>query len=252
MAWFFLKKIQMSIKDRKKEIHFLSGPLSRIQELKYLISVFRDMFRGVRKLHFVGPCITIFGSARFKPDHKYYKLTEELSGKIANLGFTIMTGGGPGIMEAANKGAKAVGGRSVGCNIVLPHEQIPNPFLDHFVNMDFFFTRKTMLIKYSFGFVVMPGGFGTLDELYEALTLIQTGKLLEFPVILFGSDYYSHMMSFIDDMAKAGTIAEKDKNMIFLTDDVDEAVEFIREHTTVRQSLRPYNIHKPIRWLFEQ
>ncbi|MBK9272450.1 MAG: TIGR00730 family Rossman fold protein [Saprospiraceae bacterium] len=238
--------------NKQKEIQFLSGPLSRWQEFKYLLSVSRDLFRGIRKLHFVGPCITVFGSARFKPDHPYYKITEEISGKIAKLGFTILTGGGPGIMEAANRGAKAVGGKSVGCNIILPHEQFPNPYLDHFVDMDYFFTRKTMLIKYSYGFVVMPGGFGTLDELFEAITLIQTGKLTNFPIILFGSEFYKDMLEFIDLMAKEGTISPHDRELLYLTDDIDEAVEFIKDHTIVRKTLRPFNEDRPIPWLFEK
>jgi len=238
--------------NKRKEIEFLSGPLSRWQEFKYLISVSRDLFRGIRKLHFVGPCITVFGSARFKRDHIYYKTTEEISAKIANLGFTILTGGGPGIMEAANKGARSVGGKSVGCNIILPHEQFPNPYLDHFVDMDYFFTRKTMLIKYSYGFVVMPGGFGTLDELFEAITLIQTGKLTNFPIILFGSKYYKEMIEFIDVMAKEGTISPHDRELLFVTDDVDEAVHLIKEHTSIKTSLRPYNVHRPTNWLFEK
>lgn len=235
-----------------KEIQFLSGPLSRWAEFKYLISVSLDLFRGIRKLHFVGPCFTVFGSARFKPDNPYYKITENISGRIAELGFTIMTGGGPGIMEAANRGAKSVGGKSVGCNIILPHEQFPNPYLDHFVNMDYFFTRKTMLIKYSYGFLVMPGGFGTLDELFEAMTLIQTGKLENFPIILFGSEYYKDLIEFINQMYIEGTISEKDKKMWFVTDDIDEAVEFIKDHTTIRKSLKPFNLTKPISWLFEK
>ncbi|MBK7232834.1 MAG: TIGR00730 family Rossman fold protein [Saprospiraceae bacterium] len=238
--------------NKRKEIEFLSGPLSRWQEFKYLFSVSRDLFRGIRKLHFVGPCITVFGSARFKRDHPYYKITEEIAAKIANLGFTILTGGGPGIMEAANKGARSVGGKSVGCNIILPNEQFPNPYLDNFVDMDYFFTRKTMLIKYSYGFVVMPGGFGTLDELFEAITLIQTGKLTNFPIILFGSSFYKEMIEFIDVMAKEGTISPQDRDLLFVTDDIDEAVDIIKEHTSIKNSLRPYNVHRPTNWLFEK
>ena len=160
----------------KSEIRFLQGPQNRWQEFTFAVKVLFEFIKGFRALHFAGPCVTIFGSARFKDGHPYYDITEILSGRIAQLGFTIMTGGGPGIMEAANKGAKAVGGRSVGCNIVLPMEQEPNPYLDKWVNIRYFFVRKTLLIKYSYAFVVMPGGFGTLDEYFEALTLIQTKK----------------------------------------------------------------------------
>ena len=162
-----------------------------------------------------------------------------------------MTGGGPGIMEAANKGAKMVGGHSVGCNIVLPFEQKQNPYLDHFVNMDYFFTRKTMLIKYSYGFIVMPGGFGTMDEFFEAITLIQTGKISGFPIVLFGTEFHKDLLEFIDHLAAAGTIGPKDKELIFVTDDVDAAIEFIKDHTLVRTTLMPHNQYKPIPWLFE-
>ena len=147
----------------KSEIHFFKGPQDRWKNFKYAVSVFFEFIKGFRALHFVGPCVTVFGSARFKEDHPYYKQTRELSGEIAKLGFTIMTGGGPGIMEAANRGAKDVGGKSVGCNIILPHEQSPNPYLDKWVDIKYFFLRKALLMKYSYAFVVMPGGFGTLD-----------------------------------------------------------------------------------------
>ncbi len=240
------------MKANKKQIEYLEGPLSRWKEFKYLIDVCWDLFRGIRYLHFVGPCITVFGSARFKPDHIFYKITEEIAGKIAQLGFTIMTGGGPGIMEAANKGAKMVGGHSVGCNIVLPFEQKQNAYLDHFVDMDYFFTRKTMLIKYSYGFIVMPGGFGTMDEFFEAITLIQTGKISGFPIVLFGTEFHKDLLEFIDHLAATGTIGPKDKDLIFVTDDVDAAVEFIKDHALVRSTLAPHNQYKPIPWLFEK
>jgi len=167
------------------EIKFLSGPQSRLRELWFSIKVLIEFIRGYRSLAFVGPCITIFGSARFGEDHPYYALTRRVAAEVAKLGFTVMTGGGPGLMEAANRGAKDVGGRSVGCNIVLPHEQHPNPWLDKWVNIRYFFVRKTLLIKYSYAFICMPGGFGTLDELFEAITLIQTKKIRNFPIIVF-------------------------------------------------------------------
>src|SRR6476469_7218992 len=208
----------------KEEIKFLEGPQSRWKEFKFSINVLFEFIKGLRALHFVGPCVTIFGSARFKDGHPYYEAAEELSGKIAQLGFTIMTGGGPGIMEAANKGAKAVGGRSVGCNIVLPIEQKPNPYLDKWVNIRYFFIRKTLLIKYSFAFVVMPGGFGTLDEYYEALTLVQTKKISGFPIIIFDKEFYKEILEHNDRMIKAGTISKNDKKLFLVTDSIPEAI----------------------------
>src|SRR5678815_2216142 len=163
---------------------FLEGPNSRIAEFCTLLRVMRDFLRGYRALHFVGPCVTVFGSARIKPDDPHYELAQKMGAAIARLGFTVMTGGGPGIMEAANRGAKEVGGRSVGCTIELPSEQRANAYLDRCVRMHYFFVRKALLVKYSYAFVVMPGGAGTLDELFEAVTLIQTGKIKNFPICL--------------------------------------------------------------------
>ncbi|MES1226854.1 MAG: TIGR00730 family Rossman fold protein, partial [Bacteroidota bacterium] len=156
--------------NSKHEIKFLEGPQSRWQEFLFAVKSLREFIRGFRALHFSGPCVTFFGSARFTEDHPYYEATRELAGAVAQLGFTIMTGGGPGLMEAANRGSKEVGGRSVGCNIFLPSEQKPNAYLDKWVTIRYFFIRKQMLIKYSYAFIVMPGGFGTLDEYFEALT----------------------------------------------------------------------------------
>ena len=188
----------MSITPLPSEIRFLEGPQSRWKEFKFSLNVLYEFIKGFRKLHFVGPCVTVFGSARFKEDHPYYIQARKLSGEIAKLGFTIMTGGGPGIMEAANRGAKDVGGRSVGCNIVLPFEQHENPYLDRSVEIRYFFVRKTLLIKYSYAFVVLPGGFGTLDEYFEALTLIQTSMLNEFPMIVFDKEYHKELIAHID------------------------------------------------------
>ncbi len=184
----------------ENEILFLDGPRSRWQDFKFVIKVCIEFVRGFRALHFVGPCVTIFGSARFGEDSPYYQLTRKLSGEIAKLGYTIMTGGGPGIMEAANRGAREAGGKSVGCNIILPMEQEPNPYLDKWVNIRYFFVRKTLLIKYSYVFVIMPGGFGTLDELFEAMTLIQTKTIKDFPVIIFCKDYHKDMLEHIEQM----------------------------------------------------
>src|SRR3982750_3980556 len=178
--------------DRADEI-FLDGPNSRFAEFCTLVRVMRDFLGGYRALHFVGPCVTVFGSARIKPDDPHYEMARKMGAAIARLGFTVMTGGGPGIMEAANRGAKDVGGRSVGCNIKLPHEQGHNAYLDRHVMMEYFFVRKTLLIKYSYAFVVMPGGAGTLDELFEALTLILTGKIDHFPIVVLGVEYWREL-----------------------------------------------------------
>ncbi|MBF8303286.1 MAG: Cytokinin riboside 5'-monophosphate phosphoribohydrolase, partial [Candidatus Dadabacteria bacterium] len=157
--------------------YFLEGPRSRIQEFFFTIRVLLEFIKGFRVLHFVGPCVTVFGSARLKEDHPYYQLARNVGGRLVKLGFTVMTGGGPGIMEAANRGAKEAGGISVGCNITLPIEQKPNTYLDKWVTFNHFFVRKVLLVKYSYAFVVMPGGVGTLDELFEVITLIQTKKI---------------------------------------------------------------------------
>ena len=240
------------IAKSNKEIEFLEGPRSRWQELIYLKDVFCDLLKGIRKLHFCGPCVTVFGSARFKEDHEYYKVGEYLGAEIAKLGFTVMTGGGPGIMEAANKGARSVGGKNVGCNIILPFEQKANPFLDIWVDMEFFFTRKALLRKYSYAFVVLPGGFGTMDEFFEAMTLIQTGKMTHFPIIIFGKEYRKNLLEFIDDLKRYKTISPLDDKLITVTDDPDEVIRYIKKNVNILENLRPHNKMKPSRWLFEK
>jgi uncharacterized protein (TIGR00730 family) len=169
----------------KDESLFVRGPLSRFKELIFSFKVQCNFIRAFRKMHFVRPCVTIFGSARFPEGSMHYNNAEKIGAALANLGFTVMTGGGPGIMEAANKGAYNAGGYSVGINIILPFEQKPNPYLHKWINIPFFFVRKVLLIKYSYAFVVMPGGMGTLDELFEALTLIQTKTIKNFPIVIF-------------------------------------------------------------------
>ncbi len=234
----------------KLEIKFLSGPQSRWKELTFTIRVLFEFIKGFRALHFIGPCVTIFGSARFVDGHPYYEKTEELAGKIAQLGFTILTGGGPGIMEAANKGAREVGGRSIGCNIKLPHEQKPNPYLDKWVNIKYFFVRKVLLVKYSYAFVVMPGGFGTLDEYFEALTLIQTKMIGEFPIVIFDKEFHQKLNDHIELMRKSGTISEQDKELFLFTNSIEEAVNYIKvsiEKFNLQQE-KPY---KPFGWLLE-
>lgn len=234
-------------KEVKTEIKFLEGPQSRWKELKFTVSVVNEFIKGFRTLHFVGPCVTIFGSARFPETHPYYIKTRKLAGEIAKLGFTIMTGGGPGVMEAANRGAKDVGGKSVGCNIVLPHEQGHNPYLDKFVSIKYFFVRKNLLAKYSYAFVVMPGGFGTLDEFFEAVTLIQTGKMRGFPIIIFEKEFYKHVMAHIKLMKEEETISPEDLNLFLCTDSIEEAVEYLKVESIQKFGLEEA---KPRKWWF--
>jgi uncharacterized protein (TIGR00730 family) len=235
----------------REEIKFLEGPQSRWTDFKMTVKVLLDFIRGFRALHFVGPCVTIFGSARFDENHAYYKTTQHLAGEIARLGFTIMTGGGPGIMEAANRGAKDVGGRSVGCNIVLPKEQKHNPYLDKWVNIRYFFVRKTLLIKYSYAFVVMPGGFGTLDEFFEALTLIQTKKIYQFPIVIFDKTFHKDIIEHINQMLLAKTISPEDTSLFFVTDSVEDAVAYIHQNSIHRFKLAYEKPYKPFSWLLE-
>ncbi len=212
---------------RPEEKSFLDGPQSRIQDFLFLVRVMFEFIKGFRKLHFIGPCVTVFGSARFKEGHLSYELARKMGGALTNIGFTVMTGGGPGIMEAANRGAKEAGGKSVGCNIVLPQEQYPNSYLDKWVNIRYFFVRKVLLTKYSYAFVVMPGGFGTMDELFEALTLIQTNFMKRFPVVIMDKIFHQQLCEHFDVMIKSGTILEEDMKLLLFTDSVEEAIEHI-------------------------
>ena len=204
--------------------YFLEGPHSRYKELRFAFRVFAQFIRGFRELHFVGPCVTVFGSARFDEAHPYYQVARQVGARLARLGFTVMTGGGPGLMEAANRGARDVGGRSIGCNIQLPQEQKPNPYLDRYVFMNHFFVRKVLLFKYSYAFVIMPGGFGTMDECFEALTLIQTGKIQDFPLVVMDSAYWRKLQELVAGMLKAGTISESDVRLLYFADTVEEAI----------------------------
>ncbi len=209
-----------------------------------------ELIRGFRGLHFVGPCVTVFGSARFAENDPWYALGREVGARVAQAGFTVMTGGGPGIMEAANRGAREVGGRSIGCNIVLPHEQKPNPYVDCFLEFRYFFVRKVMMVKYSYAFVALPGGFGTMDEMFECLTLIQTGKIRDFPLVLMGVEYWRPLIDFLrDKMIPAGTIAPEDLAQITLTDSVEEAVAEIVKAGTDEFGLIPES-ERPRRWWF--
>jgi uncharacterized protein (TIGR00730 family) len=236
----------------KSEIKFLRGPQSRWEDFKFTVKVLMEFVRGFRALHFVGPCVTFFGSARFDANHEYYSLTRKVASEVARLGFTVMTGGGQGLMEAANRGAKDVGGRSVGCNIVLPKEQEPNAYLDKWVDIRYFFVRKTLLIKYSFAFIVVPGGFGTLDEFFEALTLTQTRKIQQFPIIIFGKAFHKDLLEHIEHMKRKATISPEDLDLILVTDSIDEAVQFIKDQSIARYGLIPAVKRSPLKWLFER
>ena len=232
-----------------KDPNNIEGPKSRIAEFIFLVRVLFEFIRGFRKLHFVGPCITIFGSARFREDHEYYKMAYQAGKKISEIGFTVMTGGGPGIMEAANRGAFENGGISVGCNIILPTEQQPNPYMHKWVTIRYFFVRKHMLVKYSYGFIAMPGGVGTLDEVFDTLTLIQTHIMRNFPVVMIGKEYYRDIKEILENMVKEKTISPEDLDLVLLTDDVDEAVKHINMYVSDNYYI---NRPKPRRWLGEK
>jgi uncharacterized protein (TIGR00730 family) len=241
----------MEHKDRiipSRETGDIEGPRSRIYELGFAWGIFREMIRGFRTLHFVGPCITVFGSARFKEDHLHYQSAREIGRQIAGLGYTTMTGGGPGIMEAANRGAFEAGGMSVGCNIKLPFEQKPNPYVQTSITFDHFFIRKVMLVKYSYAFVIMPGGFGTMDEFFGTLTLVQTKSLLQFPIVLFGVEYYKPLFAYMEDMAREGTISPADLSLVLLTDSIAEAMQHI--DTFIKKNF-PEKPRRRKWWLFE-
>lgn len=232
---------------------FLEGPHSRSRDLWFSFKVMGEFIQGFRSLHFVSPCITVFGSARFKEDHRYYDEARHMGAAIAQMGFTVMTGGGPGIMEAANRGAKEAGGTSVGCNIELPFEQKSNPYLDRQVTFKYFFVRKVLMFKYSYGFVVMPGGMGTCDELFEALTLIQTKKILNFPVVLYGTEYWKNLKELLETMAAYGTIDPKDLELFLFTDSIEETTQHIHKYAIEGFGLaKKRSRFKPTGWLGEK
>jgi uncharacterized protein (TIGR00730 family) len=228
---------------------YLEGPKSRGYELAFAFRVFRQFIKGFRVLHFAGPCITVFGSARFKPDHPYYAAAKEFGKRIAGIGFTTMTGGGPGIMEAANKGAYEYGGKSVGCNIRLPFEQIPNKYVNTTITFEHFFIRKVMLIKYSYAFIIMPGGFGTMDEFFETLTLVQTRTIANFPIVLYGKEYYKPLREMLGWMAEQGTISKEDLTLVLITDDINEGMDHIKNYIEKNYKIKARR-HKW--WLFEK
>lgn len=236
-------------KFQKEEYLFLNNRRSRIQELKYTLGVVYQFIKGFRALHFTGPCVTVFGSARYPEGHPYYEATVRLGAELAKMNLTVMTGGGPGLMEAANRGAKEAGGLSIGCNIVLPYEQKPNPYLDKFVNIDYFFVRKELLRKYSSAFIVMPGGFGTLDELFETITLIQTAKSKPFPIIIVDNAYHANVKEHMKKMVEEKTIDPKDIDLVYWADTVDEGMDLLRK---LENELRIAQQKKPSPLLLEK
>ena len=230
------------------ERQLLEGPHTRRHELRQAFRIFVECIRGFRALHFVGPCVTVFGSARFDEEHPYYALGEEIGARLAEAGLTVMTGGGPGLMESANRGARRAGGRSIGCNIRLPLEQKPNPYLDRMVEFRYFFVRKVMLLKYSYAFVALPGGYGTLDEIFETLVLIQTGKIKRFPIVLLGTEFWTPLMTMLRErLVPAGTIDPGDVDRLTLTDSPADAVTLIRE-TVMRDFGLSYGRRPKPRW----
>ncbi|MBN8549283.1 MAG: TIGR00730 family Rossman fold protein [Deltaproteobacteria bacterium] len=229
------------------EERFLEGPHRRSFELWEALKIFCEFIRGFRALHFVGPCVTVFGSARFDEKTTAYQNARKMGALLAEAGFTVMTGGGPGIMEAANRGAKDVGGISVGANIRLPKEQKPNPYLDRWVEFRYFFVRKVMLLKYSYAFIAVPGGYGTLDEIFETATLIQTGKIKNFPIILLGTEYWQPLLQFLEKpLLSHGAVDAKDLKIFHLTDSANEALEIVKNAAFNEFGLK-YR-YRPKRW----
>lgn len=236
---------------KKGETQYLEGPKERHRELGFAIKVFFQFIKGFRALHFVGPCITVFGSARFKEGHEHYEKARAVGRAVAEMGFTTMTGGGPGIMEAANRGAFEAGGMSVGCNIVLPFEQHPNPYVHKTVDIRYFFVRKTLLLKYSYAFIILPGGWGTMDEMFETLTLVQTKVMHNFPVVLIGVSYYKPLLDYLGSMVPQGTISPEDLKLVMLTDDIPQGMAHIRKYIESNYKVMARR-RRAFWWLFEK
>lgn len=232
----------------RDERSFLEGPKHRFREFLFTFRVQYHFVKAFRKMHFLGPCVTVFGSARFPEGNPYYEQAREIGAALSEMGFGVMTGGGPGLMEAANRGAYENEGLSIGCNIILPEEQDPNPYLHKWIDIPYFFIRKFMLMKYSYAFIVMPGGMGTLDELFEALTLIQNRIISHFPVVLIGKEYHKELYQHIQLMAEEESIAREDMDLLFLTDSVEEMKDHLRKYAIEAFGL----VRKPFRqkWLF--
>lgn len=236
----------------KEEQKFFKGARSRFSELKYTLGVVAQFIKGFRALHFLGPTVTVFGSARFHEGNEYYELARKVSFELAERGFAIMTGGGPGIMEAGNRGAREAGGVSVGCNIILPHEQKENPYLDRFVNIEYFFVRKELLRKYSFAFIILPGGFGTLDEFFETVTLVQTLKIDKMPIVVMGVEYHINIKEHIEMMQASGAISDEDLDLILFSDDADEVIKHITKFATQHTGIKLTPSKKNLWWLGER
>ena len=234
-----------------EERHFLEGPHSRGYELRRALRIFFECIKGFRALHFVGPCVTVFGSARFNEGTDAYTKARAVGAALGRAGFTVMTGGGPGIMEGANRGARDVGARSIGVNIELPHEQKPNVYVDQWVEFRYFFVRKLMLVKYSYAFIAMPGGIGTLDEFFEALTLIQTKKILEFPVVLVGKAYWQPLVALLTQLESQGMVSPPDLELLTYTDSVEEALAHIEQHAVQKFRLSRVREPRRMRWFGE-
>jgi uncharacterized protein (TIGR00730 family) len=234
------------------ERQFLRGPRPRGVEFVEMVRISSELVRGLRKFHFVGPCVTVFGSARFKENHEYYGLAREVGRRLAEAGFAVMTGGGPGIMEAANRGAKDAGGQSLGCNITLPSEQKPNAYLDRWMEFRYFSIRKMLLEKYSYAFIAMPGGIGTLDEIFETSVLIQTGKMKDFPMVLVGKSFWQPLVDYMrEGLVKEGTIDPDDVTRWLLTDSPEEAVATVRDRAMKQFGLTYGPEARPRWWLGE-
>ncbi len=236
-----------------EERAFLAGPRNRPLELLWVLRTAGEFVRCFRQLHFVGPCVTVFGSARYSEAHPAYALTRRMGAALARAGFTVMTGGGPGLMEAANRGAKDARGVSVGCNIVLPVEQKPNAYLDRWVETRSFFVRKVVLAKYSYAFVAAPGGLGTLDELFEVAVLVQTGKMRDFPLVLLGVEYWRPLVEYLrHQLLPARTIDAADVDRFWLTDSPEEAAQYVREVALHKFGLRRVSPMRRRWWLLER
>ncbi|MBK8977095.1 MAG: TIGR00730 family Rossman fold protein [Planctomycetes bacterium] len=213
-----------------EETRFLRGPQNRVRDLWRVVRIGAELVRGFRAFRGLPPTVTVFGSARFGEGSPWYELARDLGSQLSRQGFAVMTGGGPGMMEAANRGAAEAGGTSIGCNIVLPREQKPNQYVQRWTEFRHFFVRKVMLVKYSCGFVAMPGGFGTLDEVFEIATLIQTDKVHDFPVILMGREYWDPLRSFLEgQLLERGAIVRLDLDRLTITDNVASAVTCLRQ-----------------------
>ena len=213
------------------ESDFLKTRQGRQDNVEGAVRIFLEFLRGFEFLKIDQPCVTVFGSARFPEGNPHYEQARAMGRALAEQGFAVMTGGGPGIMEAANRGCKEAGGLSLGANIHLPREQHPNPYIDRFMEFEHFFVRKVMMVKFSCAFVLCPGGFGTFDEAFETFTLMQTHKIEDFPVIGLGSDFWQPLVDFLNEkLVTAGTISAGDFAMLKITDDVDEAARYIKEH----------------------